>query len=120
MVECKEIEFKDVPFRSDTYGVEFKDNGLWFGLYDQDNLVSVANVITIGKKHRLKSNFTDPSRRGRGYFTTLLAWIVNERYAGKPLEADCLQSSYRIYEKLGFTVLEVKNYKKFDIYKVAK
>ena len=120
MVECKEIAFAEIPFKSDTYGVEFHDKGVWYGLYDQDSLVSVANIIKVGRKYRLKSNFTDPSRRGRGYFTLLLDWIVNERYAGKDLEADCLVSSYRIYEKLGFTVIQVKNFKKFDIYKVAK
>ena len=112
----KEITYNDIKdIKIDTYGVIKKDKGKYYGLFINDKLVAFLNIWRFNKWFKLDCNYTLPEYRGNGYFTTLLKYVI-ELYKNYPLRADCLDSSYPIYEKLGFNKVNEKQFKYFKVH----
>ena len=90
----------------------------YFALIDNVRIVSVLAVKETDKI-KLHCNYTLPLLRGKGYFTQLLQCII-DKYKEFDITADCLEASRDIYLKCGFTLIAVKEYKHFTVYKVEK
>lgn len=117
----KQILYQDLPkIKADFIG--FSPNDTYFGLYKEDELVSIAGFKIIGRKRvRLCSNYTFPQHRHKGYMRELLKAMLTDIIPYDiPLDARCLETSWRIYISLGFKLLEIKKYKTFDIYIMKK
>jgi len=107
--------------KSDTIGVGFENKGIRYGLFIDNKLVSFMNIVEIGKGVKFKSNYTFPEYRGNGYFTQLLNYVAFKYIVeGKKITADCLDTSYGIYKKLGFTLVKEVQYKDFKIHRMRR
>ena len=116
----KEINYNDIKdIKIDTYGVIKKDKGKYYGLFKDGKLVAFLNIWQLGKAYKLDCNYTLPEYRGNGYFTELLQYVV-DLYSDYTLKADCLDSSYPIYEKLGFIKTNEKQFKYFKVHYMLK
>ncbi len=117
----KPIFYEDLP-KVKAQHLSFSPKETYFGLYIEDKLVSIAGFKWMGKDRvRLCSNYTYPEHRNRGYMRQLLeAMIMNIIPQDVIIDARCLETSWRIYQKLGFKLLEKKQYKTFDIYIMEK
>ena len=111
----KPIPYNQLPKLKSDY-MAFSPNETYFGWYENEQLVAVAAYKKIGKKYRLASNYTFPEHRKKGYMTKLLTEIT--RIIPQPcvIDARCLETSWRIYQGMGFKITKKISYKKFEIY----
>ena len=68
--------------------------------------------------YKSQANFVREEYRRRGIFSFML-WCMMDKYNDKPIKADCLESSYRIYFRLGFHLVKVKPFKHGNMYCVV-
>lgn len=85
--------------------------------WDGDVAVGYTAIREFPGYYKSQANFVREQYRRRGIFTYML-WCMMDKYRDKPIKADCLESSVRIYLKLGFELKAVKNCKAFTLYKV--
>lgn len=122
MVELRQIPYAAIAgIKSDAKYVSFADAGVWWGLYSCDMLVAFLNVIAIGKgkEMRIRSVYTLPKHRRRGYCQWLIASVVRQ-YKGTRLTAHCLESSYKAFQHNGFVLDKEVYHKLFKIYAVQR
>ena len=116
----KRIDYNSIKnIKIETYGVDIVDRGIYYAYLKDEKIVSIINITENKYYYKLHCNYTLPEYRGKGYFTELLKYILNIYY-DKTLKADCLESSYKIYAKLGFNQKKEKQFKKFKIYYMEK
>lgn len=90
-------------------GLLFSNNTKYIGIIDGNELVSVGGVIEYKNHILIKSLYTVPSHRGKGYFKTILNDIMN-MYSNKTMKAACTKYSIRFFLRRGFEVArEYKN-----------
>lgn len=101
-------------------GMNFDKDNTYYGLYNQNNdLISIASYKIVKNVVHFKSNFTIPSERRKGYMSFLLKYIIDSNNF-KEMKTYCLESSYKIYLKLGFKLEKIVKHKYFDTYIVRK
>lgn len=116
----KKLNYEQVKnIKINTYGVDIKNRGVYYGLFKDNVLVSIINIVENKYYIKTHCNYTFPEYRKKGYFTELLKYIL-KIYNDKTIKADCLVSSYKIYAKLGFNQKKEKQFKKFKIYYMEK
>lgn len=101
-------------------GLNLDSSNEYFILKKDNEIICFASYKKIKNCYHIKSNYTFEKYRKKGYMTKLLNFIVNVKLKGENIKVYCLQSSYKIYLKLGFELLEVKNHKYFDTYIVER
>lgn len=114
----REITYNDVK------SLNIKDNRLifsptakYFAIVKQKKVVSVTAVKENKKGVKLQANYTFPEYRNRGLFSFLLKNIC-KKYSNYDIYADCLNTSVSIYINQGFDVYDIKEFKRFTLYKV--
>ena len=89
-------------------GVSVKNTGssIWFGIYDNEELVGFGGLILKLPKARIKGDWVFPEKRGKGYGHELTKFRLNicKKYRNiKILEAYSLHPNY--YKvKLGWSI----------------
>lgn len=116
----KIIDYNSIKeIKIETYGVDIVDRGIYYAYFINNQIASIINITENKYYYKMHCNYTFPEYRKKGYFTELLKYIL-KIYNDKTIKADCLESSYKIYEKLGFKKKNEKQFKKFKIYYMEK
>lgn len=116
----KKVSYSDIKdIKIETYGVNLVDKGIYYAYIINNEIASIINITDNKYYYKSHCNYTLPKYRNSGYFTKLLEYILNI-YCDKKIKADCLESSYKIYQSLGFELKKEKQFKKFKIYYMEK
>jgi predicted GNAT family acetyltransferase len=115
MIDIKKVKYKDLPQLNQPY-INFDAKGNYYVLLEDGELAAVAYYRKMQNRYRLDGNLTFERFRGKGYMTLLLQVIMEDIPEGAIIDARCLETSWKIYERLGFDLIEKKQYKTFDIY----
>lgn len=116
MIDIKKVKYEELPILNEPY-INFDAKGNYYVLLEDGELAAVAFYRKMGgNKYRLDGNLTFEKFRGKGYMTLLLQVIMEDIPKGATVDARCLETSWRIYKRLGFDLIEKKQYKTFDIY----
>jgi hypothetical protein len=91
-----------------------KPGDAFYGVWRDGELVSVGAVGRVGKRIKLRANYTPPIFRRRGYFSLLLGNLI-ARYGSTEMLADCLDPSLAIYLRHGFVVQRTRQCKDYRI-----
>ncbi|MFC6100063.1 GNAT family N-acetyltransferase [Olivibacter domesticus] len=80
------------------------DNGLHFGLYDNNKLISVVSLFIEGTEAQFRKFATDRNYQGKGYGSTLLNFILTYTKEQGVLNIWCNAriSAIKFYKKHGF------------------
>lgn len=114
MYRIKKITLDDVKackFKPEPHTVSLKDNGEWYAVEKDKEIIS---VLCVSDKHGgkyLSENYTKPEFRGKGVFTMLLNFIVNTLYKNDLIIAHCLKASVNCYKRVGFTHYNTREFK---------
>lgn len=95
-----------------------KERYVYFGLFKQEQLISVLGVESCGNgKYKMHANFTPASFRGQGCFTLLLDAVIKAlTFDAKEFIADCTDDSVGVYKRLGFAqVRKTEKMRKYNI-----
>jgi len=78
--------------------------GLHFGIYEEDQLVSVISLFVEGDEAQFRKFATLVGSQGKGYGTALLRYLVNEArvYPIRRLWCNARTSKSSYYERAGF------------------
>tara|TARA_Y100001956_G_C4119404_1_gene186589 strand:+ start:1304 stop:1732 length:429 start_codon:yes stop_codon:yes gene_type:complete len=84
--------------------VDEDETGLHYGVYVDDELVSVASIFTAGRVSRLRKFATKESHQNQGIGSALLTHIIGELKKEDTQEfwCDARESAMEIYKKFGF------------------
>ena len=114
----KEITYDDVKSfatiaKKERVSFENPANAEWYGIYEDEQLVSFFCLVVKGKSARFKSNYTLPEYRGRGYLQKFIDFALAEcRQKGLyEMTAFCTPMSIKSHLRNG----AVKHSKKNDI-----
>ena len=76
MINITKINFEDINFKKEAkkerVTFDNPNNAYWFGIYEDNMLVSVYCLVMSKNKARFKSNYTLPAYRRRGYLTAFI------------------------------------------------
>ena len=83
MIEIQKIQFDDVkPFsaaaKKERVSFENPAAAEWYGIFEDEKLVSFFCLVVKGTSARFKSNYTLPDYRGRGYLQRFIDFSVSE------------------------------------------
>lgn len=116
MIEIKEIEASETwPLRQKVMWpgkpLEFvvllnDDEGLHFGLYEKETLVSVISLFINGNEGQFRKFATDDYFQGRGYGTKLLNHLILEakKMNLKSLKCNARMTAIEFYQRFGMKV----------------
>lgn len=116
MIEIKEIEASETwPLRQKVMWpskpLEFvvllnDDEGLHFGLYEKETLVSVISLFINGNEGQFRKLATDDYFQGRGYGTKLLNHLISEAKKKnlKSLKCNARMTAIEFYQRFGMKV----------------
>lgn len=116
MIEIKEIEASETwPLRQKVMWpskpLEFvvllnDDEGLHFGLYEKETLVSVISLFINGNEGQFRKFATDDYFQGRGYGTKLLNHLISEakKMNLKSLKCNARMTAIEFYQRFGMEV----------------
>lgn len=117
MIEIKEIEASETwPLRHkvmwpnkplDFVVFPNDDEGLHFGLFEKDILVSVISLFINGKEGQFRKFATDDYFQGRGYGTRLLNHLICEakKLNIKSLKCNARMTAIEFYQRFGMKVV---------------
>lgn len=111
MIKCNFIKFdqiKKYASKAAKDGVSVKDtpSTMWFGIWDDDDLVGFGGLIIKLPKARIKGDWVLPEHRGKGYgheLTNYRLSMCKKNPNIKVLEAYSLHPDY-YKNRLGFKV----------------
>lgn len=97
-----QVMWPDKPF--DYVKLEEDEQGLHFGVYDGNELVSVISLFMDGDEAQFRKFATRTEVQGRGYGTALLRHLASEAriYAIRRLWCNARTAKAAFYEKAGF------------------
>lgn len=116
MIEIKEIEASETwPLRHkvmwpnkplDFVVFPNDEEGLHFGLFEKDILVSVISLFINGKEGQFRKFATDDYFQGRGYGTRLLNHLICEakKLNIKSLKCNARMTAIEFYQRFGMKV----------------
>ncbi len=80
------------------------DNGMHFGLYDSNKLVSVISLFPDGRRMRFRKFATLPAYQNKGLGSQLLQFVIDTAVEMEYLSiwCDARVSALSFYEKFGF------------------
>jgi GNAT superfamily N-acetyltransferase len=82
------------------------DEGLHYGLFENQHLVSVVSLFINGQMAQFRKFATDVDFQGMGYGTKLLKYLIDEAKVLNISELGCdaRVSAIGFYERLGMTI----------------
>ncbi|HWV73217.1 MAG TPA: GNAT family N-acetyltransferase [Pseudosphingobacterium sp.] len=85
--------------------LEEDDNGLHFGLYDSDKLISVVSLFIRGTEAQFRKFATDNNYQGKGYGSELLNFMLTQAKQQGVAKIWCNAriTAVNFYSKHGFT-----------------
>lgn len=85
------------------------DNGLHFGLYDNNKLISVVSLFIDGTEAQFRKFATDKNYQGKGYGSKLLNFILTYAKEQGVLKIWCNAriSAIKFYSKHGFAEIGI-------------
>lgn len=104
-------------FGTKTGDLILNDQQRHFILWDGDIPVGYTAIRPFKGYYKSQANFVKPEYRRRGYFSYML-WCMMDKFSDKPIKADCLETSYGIYLRLGFKLVKTKRFKDGCMYSV--
>ncbi len=116
MIEIKEIDASETwPLRHkvmwpskplDFVVLPNDDEGLHFGLFEKELLVSVISLFINGKEGQFRKFATDDYYQGKGYGTKLLNHLIGEakRQNIKSLKCNARITAIEFYQRFGMKV----------------
>ena len=122
MIEIKGINYNQIATFKDICkekGLNFDKENTYYGLFKNGKLVSIASYKKIGNCVHFKSNYTLENERNKGYMTALIREIIKANNFDN-MKVYCLKSSWGIYLRLGFELVDVKHHKYFDTFIMEK
>lgn len=88
-----------------------------FILWEGETPIGYTAIRPFKGYYKSQANYVKPEYRRKGYFSFML-WCMMDKFRDKPIKADCLESSYGIYRRLGFRLVKVKHFKGGNMYSV--
>ena len=116
---CKKISFKIAKQIIKDKNLIVNDKAIYYALKEDDEILSIISVQARNGKVKFKANYTPEDKRGKGYFTELLREMIY-KYRFCTIQANCLESSVKVYVNNGFNIYNEKQFKNFKIYYVKR
>jgi predicted GNAT family N-acyltransferase len=79
------------------------DQGLHYGLYEENELVSVVSLFIQGEEAQFRKFATRTDRQGKGYGSRLLTFVMDQaqKYAVSTIWCNAREDKFGFYEKFG-------------------
>lgn len=113
-------EIKNCRFKPEPHTVALKDDGCWWALCKDGEIVSVLCVMDKNGGKCYTNVFTPKEHRGKGYSTVLVRFLSNKIYQREYQIAHCLKASVNVFERAGFRLKKVRRFKYGDQYYMEK
>lgn len=99
----QEVLYPSQPI--DNIVLEDDDNGLHFGLYDSDKLISVVSLFIRGTEAQFRKFATDNNYQGKGYGSELLNFMLThaKQQGVTKIWCNARMTAINFYNKHGFT-----------------
>ncbi len=96
---------------------KLKDNYIIYVLFIDRTPVSCLSFAFEGTNFaKIHACYTPIELRKRGYFKTLLEYVVDIQN-DRSIKADCLPASFGVFSELGFEFIEKRHCKGYTLYK---
>lgn len=112
----KKIQFDDVKAfetaaKKERVSFENPAAAEWYGIFDNEKIVSFCCLVIKGKSARFKSNYTLPNYRGRGYLQRFIDFAISEcmRRGVYEMTAFCTPMSVKSHLRNGAIPKSKKN-----------
>jgi len=94
--------------------LEDDPKGIHFGLFANDQLVTVVSLFNEGKIYRFRKFATIVSAQGKGYGTLMLKHLIAyvSKMGAEKLWCDARRSASNFYSKLGFVCTDQQSVRK--------
>ena len=114
-MKVNKINFEDINFikeaKKERVTFDNPKNANWFGIYNDDKLVSVYCLVISKNKARFKSNYTIPAFRKRGCLALFIqhSKIICKKNNIKEITAFCTPLSVNSHLRYGAKLVSKKN-----------
>lgn len=116
MPMIKKVTYDDIKhIKIETYGLDIQDKGEYYGYFVDGEIVSILNILDTKSSYHFNRNYTLPEHRRKGYFEKLLQEGMRI-YNDKPIVANCMYASWKIYLRNGFNLIKIREHKYYTIY----
>ena len=109
-----EAEIQSCHFDIDEHTVRLTDKGTWYALKKDGVIVSVLCIRVQRNELYIGEVFTDKQHRGKGYFTMLCKYVVDEIFPGISVSTHALKASKNGFERCGFKQYAFRHFKHGD------
>lgn len=97
--------------KPDPHTVTLKDKGIWYGLFDEGQILSALCIRPQQGELYIGEVFTLPEHRRKGNFRKLLDYVCNTIYPDYSINTHALISSKKVFESCGFVQYSYREFK---------